>query len=229
MPRKTFVAGEILTAADVNTNLMDQTVMVFAGTAARGSAIPSPSEGMVTYLEDVNQVQAYTGSAFKPVSSILQVVSTTKSDTFSTTSTAYTPITGLSVTITPSSTNSKIMIFATVSIGASATIAAPRLRFTRNGSAVGVGDLVGSRAQATSGAVPDAGTDALTAEYNVSTVPMEFLDSPASTSALTYAIDIRRGSSTRTLQVNRNDDYQNDGDAQNSTLVSSITVMEVAG
>jgi hypothetical protein len=67
MPRKTFVAGEILTAADVNTNLMDQAVMVFADSAARGSAIPSPSEGMVTYLSDVNLVEAYTGAAFVPV------------------------------------------------------------------------------------------------------------------------------------------------------------------
>jgi hypothetical protein len=67
MPRKTFVAGEILTAADVNTNLMDQAVMVFADSAARGSAIPSPSEGMVTYLSDTNLVEAYTGAAFVPV------------------------------------------------------------------------------------------------------------------------------------------------------------------
>jgi hypothetical protein len=67
MPRKVFVAGEILTAADVNTNLMDQAVMVFDDSAARGSAIPSPSEGMVTYLKDTNLVEAYTGAAFVPV------------------------------------------------------------------------------------------------------------------------------------------------------------------
>jgi hypothetical protein len=67
MPRKTFVAGEILTAADVNTNLMDQAVMVFADAAARTTAIPSPSEGMVTYLSDVNRVEIYTGAAFVPV------------------------------------------------------------------------------------------------------------------------------------------------------------------
>jgi hypothetical protein len=49
-----------LTAADVNTNLMDQAVMSFAGTAARGSAIPSPVEGMVSYLSDVDRLQVYT-------------------------------------------------------------------------------------------------------------------------------------------------------------------------
>jgi hypothetical protein len=62
MSRKVFTAGEVLAAADVNSFLMDQTVMSFAGTAARGSAIPSPVEGMVSYLEDSNIFQYYNGS-----------------------------------------------------------------------------------------------------------------------------------------------------------------------
>lgn len=62
MPRKVFVAGEILTASDVNTYLMDQMVMVFDNSAARGSAIPSPTEGMVSYLKDTNNVEVYTTS-----------------------------------------------------------------------------------------------------------------------------------------------------------------------
>jgi hypothetical protein len=53
-----FVAGQILTAAEMNV-VSDQTVMSFAGTAARGSAIPSPSEGMMSYLEDVDRLQVY--------------------------------------------------------------------------------------------------------------------------------------------------------------------------
>lgn len=60
MPRKTFVSGEILTAADVNTNLMDQAVMTFADASARDSAIPSPSAGMVSYLADSESLQLYT-------------------------------------------------------------------------------------------------------------------------------------------------------------------------
>ena len=46
---------------------MDQSVMVFASDAARSSAIASPSAGMVTYLTDLNQMQAYNGSAFVAV------------------------------------------------------------------------------------------------------------------------------------------------------------------
>jgi|TARA_R110000796_G_scaffold65083_1_gene150412 hypothetical protein len=60
--RQVFTAGEVLTAADVNGYLMDQAVMVFANIAARTSAISSPSDGMMSYLVDLAQVQVYSGS-----------------------------------------------------------------------------------------------------------------------------------------------------------------------
>lgn len=63
--RRTFQAGEVLTASNVMAYLQDQAVMNFAGTAARGSAIGTAvSEGMVSYLADSNVVQAYTGSSW---------------------------------------------------------------------------------------------------------------------------------------------------------------------
>jgi hypothetical protein len=62
MPRKVFTAGEVLAAADVNSNLMDQAVMTFADAAARTSALASPIEGMVTYLADVDLFQFYNGT-----------------------------------------------------------------------------------------------------------------------------------------------------------------------
>ena len=65
--KKTFTAGSVLTASDVNGYLMEQSVMVFASSAARSSAIPSPSAGMVTYLTDTNQMQAYNGTAYVAV------------------------------------------------------------------------------------------------------------------------------------------------------------------
>ena len=62
--RKVFTAGEVLTAANVQGYLQDQAVMVFAGTAARGSAIGTASEGMMSYLADTNVVQYYDGAAW---------------------------------------------------------------------------------------------------------------------------------------------------------------------
>lgn len=67
---KVFTAGEVLTAANVNGYLMEQSVMVFAGTAARGSALGTAvAEGMVSYLSDTNTLQYYDGSAWQNVSS----------------------------------------------------------------------------------------------------------------------------------------------------------------
>jgi hypothetical protein len=62
--KKTFTAGAVLTASDVNGYLMDQSVMLFATIAARTTALPSPSEGMMCYLADTNAVQVYNGTAW---------------------------------------------------------------------------------------------------------------------------------------------------------------------
>ena len=64
--RKTWSPGDTLTASDVNGYLMEQSVMVFAGTAARASAIPTPSAGMVAY-STATQLQVYDGSAWVDV------------------------------------------------------------------------------------------------------------------------------------------------------------------
>jgi len=67
MPRKVFTPGEVLAAAEVNEFLMDQAVMTFAGTAARGSAIGTATEGMLTYLADSDSFEFFDGSNFVPL------------------------------------------------------------------------------------------------------------------------------------------------------------------
>ncbi len=57
--RKVFVAGDVLTAAQVQGFLQDQAIMVFANGTARDGAIPSPSEGMFAYLNDSNSLTFY--------------------------------------------------------------------------------------------------------------------------------------------------------------------------
>ncbi len=67
MPRKQWTAFEKVTAADVNTNLADQSVMTFATTTARDAAIPSPSTGMqsaVTASPDLGAPRYWDGSAW---------------------------------------------------------------------------------------------------------------------------------------------------------------------
>jgi hypothetical protein len=60
---RTFASGEVLTSNNVQTYLMDQMVQVYAGTAARSSAIPSPSTGMVAY-STATGMQVFNGSAW---------------------------------------------------------------------------------------------------------------------------------------------------------------------
>lgn len=76
MAYKTFTAGSLATASDINTYLMNQSVMVFANSTARDAALTSPTEGMVTYQEGSDHLTVYNGSAWIP---------------FDTTWTTYTP------------------------------------------------------------------------------------------------------------------------------------------
>jgi hypothetical protein len=64
MPFRIFAAGEVLTAANVNDYLAEQAISTFAGTAARSSAIASPTEGQLSYLQDTDQLSYYDGSAW---------------------------------------------------------------------------------------------------------------------------------------------------------------------
>jgi len=78
---KLFVSGDVLTAAQVNTYLMDQSVMRFSDAAARTAAFGGAgeitlAEGMVSYLMDTNAISVWDGSAWVGVgggADILQV------------------------------------------------------------------------------------------------------------------------------------------------------------
>ena len=66
---KLFVSGDVLTAAQVNTYLMDQAIMRFANVAARtlafgGAGEPTLAEGMFSYLDDTDALEYYDGSAW---------------------------------------------------------------------------------------------------------------------------------------------------------------------
>ena len=65
---KLFNTGDVLTAAQVNTYLMQQSVMVFANSAARTSALSGVlAEGMLSYLVDTNAVEKYDGSSWSAI------------------------------------------------------------------------------------------------------------------------------------------------------------------
>ena len=65
---KLFATGDVLTAAQVNTYLNEQTVMVFADSAARTTALSGVlAEGMMSYLQDTDSVEVYDGTSWTAV------------------------------------------------------------------------------------------------------------------------------------------------------------------
>jgi hypothetical protein len=76
---KLFTSGAVLTAAQVNTYLMDQSIMRFADSTARDAAFggagePVLAEGMVCYQLDVNSLFYYTGTTWASLSEDDQLV-----------------------------------------------------------------------------------------------------------------------------------------------------------
>ena len=178
-------------------------------------ALGTPASGVLTNCTGVV-------AAALPAGSVLQVVSTTKTDTFSTSSTTMVDVTGLSVTITPRSTASTIFVSFSVNRGANqANLSAFLL--VRGSTPICIGDAAGSRTRATAGSYPSNSDSA----GSLITASMVYLDSPATTSATTYKIQTRMDSGASITYVNRNG-----SDPDNSIYyrtASTITVMEIAG
>lgn len=90
-------------------------VLPFATSAARATAIPSPTDGQFSYLRDSDSTQFYNGTAWSnvAVNKILQVVRATDSTTRSTTSLSFVDVTGMSVAITPQRSTSAVLLIMT--------------------------------------------------------------------------------------------------------------------
>ena len=217
--RRTFAAGEVLTASNVMNYLMDQSVMNFPGTAARGSAIGTAvQEGMISFLNDSNMVEAYDGSAWKALAStgsgILQVQSASLTTVATIASTTLTD-TGLTVSITPKYTSSKILIIVSAYTGFTNGLnESYRFNLVRNST--NIAQSTGGSLNATTAFYPASNTAGATLSVN-------FLDSPNTTSATTYKIQFARDGATGTVAIGA---Y-----AANTAnrSISNITAIEVAG
>jgi hypothetical protein len=219
----TFAAAEVLTAA--NQNLLSNGIPVFSGTATRDAAFGGAgektlAEGQFAFLEDSNSTQFYDGAAWQAVAGgkVAQVVSTTKTDTFSaSTSNTFTDITGLSVSITPSSATSKILVMASV-IGSATSNGVANVQLIRGSTAICIGDAASTRPRATTSTDSNSLNQAVPASIN-------FLDSPATTSATTYKLAINTGDNSGTAYINRT--LIDGDDIYSGRYASTITVMEI--
>lgn len=199
------------------------------GVCTSTSRPSTPFDGMMIYETDTNLVLIWNGTAWKTLSysdytsgSVIQVASTTKTDAFSTTSTSFTDVTGLSATITPTSSSSKILITASLTVSMTYN-AVNRLafRFSGGNSTNYVGDSSGSRTRSSVGIHIH---DVFRIEAQNFPVSMMYLDSPATTSATTYVVQMNVGAGTG--YVNRS--ATDTDSAQFSRGASTITLMEIA-
>jgi hypothetical protein len=208
-----FTAGDSLRIQNLNGG---GTCTVTAGTATVTSAgslvIPSWGGGQL-YFTSASAAVYFPDAATNKVA---QVLSTTLTSTFTTTSTSFTDVTGLTVSITPSATTSKIFVVVSVSGSNDSGVTSGGFRLARAGTGIFVGDAAGSRTLGEQ--VEPQAADRMV------TLGLSVLDSPATTSATTYSVQcINSGAGT--FYVNRSKTDTNS--AQYFRGASSITVMEI--
>jgi len=163
------------------------------------------------------------GSGQVPV----QVKQTVKNDLFTTTSSVPVDITGFSASITPTSSSNKILVMVNVLIGGSRDTY-PYILLLRNGTSVGTGTgATGNQINTFGGAYL---TNAVTATYMANYVSVNWLDSPSTTSSVTYKLQVAspyNGGYGTGIYINRQEDNSNVSPIQYGQ--SSITLMEISG
>jgi hypothetical protein len=148
---------------------------------------------------------------------VLQVVEANKLDVFSTASASYVDVTGWTATITPSATTSKILVVysATTSASASAYVG---FQIVRDSTAIGNGTASGGRIAANKGYYDSAAAGG-------ESIYGSFLDSPATTSATTYKMQVKQ-QTTNTLYVGAT--FTNVDNVACYSTLTNITLMEIS-
>ena len=169
-----------------------------------------PGTGNATLLTDSSS----TGK-------ILQVVQTVKTDQFTSTAYAYTDITGMSVSITPASASNKILVSFELQVGGAANTYAS-FRLLRDSTHIGVSTVTN-----TNWRVGTLGSLSHENSYQLENTGLTFLDSPNTTSAITYKLQ-QSSYYNRTISINVPTSTSTAANSYTATGISTITVMEVA-
>lgn len=188
--------------------------------------------GNIEALGGTGTITVPAGNKIKQAGAVLQVVSTTKSDTFTSTGTAVgssVDITGLTATITPSSNTSKIMcffsIYGSVNYTGIATVNMWSVGLYRGSTLIGAGNADGSRTSVTGS---NGAVNSTTNFDGMSAISGLHLDSPATTSAITYkiaGINASQLNATMNLYINR--PILDSNSAWYPRMASTLTVMEI--
>ena len=158
---------------------------------------------------------------------IIQTVQTVKTDVFTTTSGSFTDLTGMSVSITPSSNSNKIMIQVALSYGGQDNMYGA-INLLRGSTIVTQGDTGASNHTECTFSI---GGDNSNFQYKIASATYTFLDSPSTTSATTYKLQVAAVGSTSQMVV-INAPYQGGSASENNAYsmrsTSTITAYEVS-
>ena len=156
---------------------------------------------------------------------IIQVKQAVKTDTFNVTGTATADIPGMSISITPTRADSKMLVSYKCSVSIDNGGYSGFIFLLRGSTQIFLGDAAGSRTRASSFVTSHSASDF--GAYEMFDLSGQFLDSPATASAVTYKLQMRSQNSGRVFYLNR---HATDGDGSGSPrTASSLTVMEVSG
>ena len=187
-------------------------------TASNSSLTVPANNGTVITTASSGQVIPKTAL---PAGTVLQVVSVTKTDTFTTSSTTFVDITGLSASITPTSATSKILIFAQIAYSGNNATGA-HFKIVGGNAANYLGQAAGSRVQTVFGGWWNTNLTS-----TLISAPLNYLDSPSTASSVTYSIQTRKTpSGPNPSQINFSIDNADNSDIARGA--STITLMEIA-
>ena len=192
--------------------------LVLNGNTSGSVTISSPAVSGTTTLTVPTTSGTVITTGNIPTGSVLQVLQTSKTDTFSSTSASWVDVTGLSVTITPSSSSNMILVTGVMIVGQDLNNLWGA-RLLRNGTLINAGDASGSIGRGLINA-------SSTGVHSENPVPFTYLDSPATTSACTYKLQVYSEANLAVL-VNRTSGNLNDNRQQRTA--SNIIVMEIKG
>ena len=192
------------------TNYLPSSRLIQPGVCTSTTRPAAPFEGQAIYETDTDMMAIWNGSAWRYIASatatngtVLQVVTGSTSTLTTSTSSTYAD-TGLTATITPKSTSSKVLVVTSQDIGKDTTNSENRIqmRILRDAtSVVASGDLICYTGSAI---------------FNIITHSFSFLDSPSSVSAITYKTQFRNPNNTANVR------------AQYGGGTSTITLIEIA-
>ena len=182
---------------------------------------PASTSGGANRVLTLPDADATLLSSASSVGKILQVVQTFKTDITSGSGSQgnFQDISGLSVSITPTSSSNKILVTFSVQFGVGSTGTPVGMRLERDGTGIGIADASGSRMR---GTVAEQTTYS-NANNTVRLATSQFLDSPSTTSSVTYNVAIH---SSNTWYINRSEEFETSNN--HSVGTSFITAMEVA-